>query len=786
MKNLISKEYAEKIPPDEINRQDGLVWYLPHHPVVHPQKPGKVRVVFDCSAEHEGVSLNSNLLQGPDLTNTLLGVLLRFRQGNIAVMADIEAMFHQVRVVCNHSDLLRFIWWPSGDFEGPAEEYRMRVHLFRAASSPSCCNFALKQTAKDNTTGFDKDVLDTVRQNFYVDDCLKSLDSVEEAIDKSNQLCHLLSLGGFRLTKWVSNSREVIHSIPESERATTVKLLSMEELPVERALGMKWNTETDRFEFGIAIKDRPATRRGILSVVSSIYDPLGLVAPFVLPRQVDVLGEIHCTLMMAKSRFRPLKQISIPRLELSAALVSTCLNYMIRKELTITLDDSVFWTDSTAVLRYIRNEDKRFHTFVANRIAKIRDATVPSQWEYVDTNKNPADHLSRGMSAKPFLKNKQWLMGPEFLWQTEENWPKQLSFYETTSETDPEIKQEVKSCGTVTGWIIHATEIFNRCSSWYRLRKCFAWVLRYKKNLKRAVSQPDPNTYCSKEVEMLTVEEMMEAEHEILKTVQNYYFEDEYESLTSGSGNNTVKNSSRLVKLDPILHEGLIKVGGRLKNAIISESAKHQIILPRESHVTKLIINHYHILAGHSGKEYVLSLLREKFWILKGASAVKSVLSKCFNCRLRQRGPSVQKMADMPKDRVTPDLPPFSAVGIDFFGPFLVKRGRSQVKRYGCIFTCLVIRAVHIEVTHSLDTSSFINALRRFIARRGQPMEFRSDNGGNFVSAEKELREEIAKWNQQQIHDYLLQQSVKWTFILPSVHIMVECGKGAFALLERF
>ena len=127
-----------------------------------------------------------------------------------------------------------------------------------------------------------------------------------------------------------------------------------------------------------------------------------------------------------------------------------------------------------------------------------------------------------------------------------------------------------------------------------------------------------------------------------------------------------------------------------------------------------------------------------------------------------------QKMASLPKDRVTPDKPPFTYTGVDCFGPFDVRRGRGKAKRYGVIFTCLTLRAIHIEVANSLDTESFINALRRFIARRGRPEEMRSDNGGNFVKGERELREEIKNWNQTQIHDFLVQRNVKWTFNPPA------------------
>lgn len=145
------------------------------------------------------------------------------------------------------------------------------------------------------------------------------------------------------------------------------------------------------------------------------------------------------------------------------------------------------------------------------------------------------------------------------------------------------------------------------------------------------------------------------------------------------------------------------------------------MILPKKHHVVDLIIRHYHLLSGHSGQEYVLSLIRKSVWIIKGRVAVRRVCNQCFGCRRTHAPVGAQKMSDLPADRVTPDKPPFSFVGVDCFGPFWVKRARSQVKRYGVLFTCLVSRAIHIEVAQSMDTDAFVNFMRRFIARRGVP-----------------------------------------------------------------
>ena len=267
--DYIDKGHARMVPEEQLNPGDRPVWYLPHHPVIHPQKPGKVSVVFDCASKFHGTSLNDQLLQGPDLTNSLVGVLLRFRQEPMAMIADVEQMFHQVMVKPEDCDALRFLWWPDGDLSKDPVEHQMLVHLFGATSSQSCASFALKKTANDNKNDFDVLTIDTVNRNFYVDDCLKSVPVVEEAVKLVDQLPRLLARGGFHLTKWVCNRREVLDKIPSQERAPSVMDLDFGDQQKDRALGIEWNILNDSFGFRIAEGPTPDTRRGIHSRMSN-------------------------------------------------------------------------------------------------------------------------------------------------------------------------------------------------------------------------------------------------------------------------------------------------------------------------------------------------------------------------------------------------------------------------------------------------------------------------------------------------------------------------------------
>ena len=233
-----------------------------------------------------------------------------------------------------------------------------------------------------------------------------------------------------------------------------------------------------------------------------------------------------------------------------------------------------------------------------------------------------------------------------------------------------------------------------------------------------------------------------------------------------------MNKSSSISRLYTILKDGLLLVGGRLRHTRIQMEARNPIILPKKSHVVDLIVRNCHEIFDHVGRENVLSLLREKFWLVKGRAMVRRVLNARFSCGKRNQLPMTQKMADLPHKRVASQEPPFTYVGVDGFGPFHIKRGRCLEKRYGVLFTCLTIRAVHVEIAHSLDSSSFINALRRFIARRGVPQEIRSDNGTNFTSADKELRQVIGKWNQEMIKEFLQHKEILWVFNPPTASHM--------------
>ena len=552
---VLDKGYAEKVPPSEVNKRDGQVWYIPHHGVYHPRKPGKVRVVFDCSASYDGISLNDLLLPGPNLTNYLIGVLLRFRQESVAIMGDIESMFYQVAVPQEQRNYLRFYWWPNGDLSQKPIPYRMKVHLFGAVSSPSCANYALRLTALSNSHEDNAVATETILRNFYVDDCLKSVKSTEDAVDLIANLTALCKKGGFNLTKWVSNDEVVMQSLPSSDVTKTPKLDMSDPsqlIPRERALGVSWDIESDALGFKIKVPAKNPTRRNILSIVSSVYDPLGFACPVILPvkhllqklckenvdwdteakgndlciwsqwlmdlpkledmtvprcykplwfnishrqihsfsdasdkgygvvsylRQVSTEGDIHCSFLTARSRVAPLKKITTPRMELTAATVAVRLSKMLEDEMDGEIDDVFFWTDSTAVLKYISSDSARFHTFVSNRVQVIRESSDVSQWRYIDTNTNPADDASRGLQINKFLTNERWLKGPEFLWKEETQWPNRKVF--KVDDNDREVKA-VSTATAVDEPKSVIDTLLSKYSSWNQLRRIMAWILLAK------------------------------------------------------------------------------------------------------------------------------------------------------------------------------------------------------------------------------------------------------------------------------------------------------------------
>lgn len=281
----VIEDCAERCPQsrEEDPGKPGRINYIPHHGVYHPKKPGKIRVVFDCSARYAGISLNQILLQGPDLTNNLVGVLCRFRQEPVAFSCDIQSMFRQFYVNEEDRDLFRFFWWEGNDFEA-RPVYRMKVHVIGAGSSPGCANFGLKQAAKDGEDEFGTDAAEFIRRNFYVDNGLKSVSTASPAtklIQSSQAMC---AKAGIWLHKFISNTKEVLEAILPEDRAEKLQDLDLkfDKLAVERTLGVMWFVETDCFKFRIVIQDRPLTRRGVLSTISSIYDPLGFIAPVIL------------------------------------------------------------------------------------------------------------------------------------------------------------------------------------------------------------------------------------------------------------------------------------------------------------------------------------------------------------------------------------------------------------------------------------------------------------------------------------------------------------------------
>lgn len=837
MEELISKGYAEAA--SHTKGSPGKTWYLPHHPVLNPKKTEKTRIVFDCAASFKEVALNKQVMQGPDLMNDLLGILIRFREGRIALSADIEAMFHQVLVDPRDRDALRFLWWPQGDFAKPPIPYRMTRHLFGGIWSPACATFALRETLQQGRARSRR-----AERNFYVDDLLLSTTSEAEAIQWANELQEDLKGGGFHLTKWMSNSKEVMAAVPRQERSARIKTVNLtrDKLPVDRALGILWDLEDDSLKISVSTPPKPATRRGMLSTMGSVFDPPGFLAPFSVRAKImfqdevrrgekwdsrlseenankwaiwlreleeladfcidrcifsprfgrlviaqlhhfcdastkayaavsymrveDDTGFVQGSFIMARTRLVPIKSTTVPRLELCAAVLAANSDAKLRRELSIPIERSIFWTDSMVVLQYIRSSSRRFHTFVANRLGVIHRLSSPQQWRHVRSEDNPADDATRGLSAKDLLVGGRWLTGPSFLCLPESSWPPQPNPAAADLMRDPEVKKDV----TDLTFTIHESHekgvmerFLGRYSSWYALQRAVAWMCRFTSWIMRS----RPNLQGSQ----LQVSELKAARMAIIRYVQGARFQDAIYALSRGK----LSKINALYRLEPTLDDqGVLRVGGRRIHEEDEPRSDGPILLPKDHHVTSLIVRDVHVfLAKHSGREHTLASLRRHYWVVAGRPLIDRILRNCFICRRVNSRPLTQRQGELPQERISAGRPPFTYTGVDCFGPFTVTCMRRPVKRFGCLFTCFNSRAVHIEMLHSLDADAFLNALMRFIARRGPPERIFSDRGTNFQRAAKDLRAAAQAWNHDsRIKETLHRRDIEWVFHPPTASHM--------------
>ena len=821
IQKMINLDHAEEVPSDELNDSSGTVWYLPHHGVKSENKPGKLRIVFDCSATKSGVSLNNQSLPGPNLLNRLCNVLSRFRQYQYAFMADIEAMYPQVRIPEKDRNALRFIWHDGNGIK----HYRLVGHPFGGVWCSSVSTYALLRTVKDNTV-FPQEIRNIVSTSFYVDDCLKSYSNPDLG-DMMHMLKLLLSCGGFNLTKFVSNVPKALESMNTEDLSKEVKDLNLD--VTCQALGVQWDINSDSFRYHIsAPPGGPITRRKILSYVASVYDPLGLITPVILggrllfqestrvcPDQwdsslppslvdkwshwVNTLQEVQdnisiprcyfpfsdtrnvakyqlhvfcdasllaygtCvyitqtvqnqpirnSLVVSRARVAPGKATSIPRLELQAAVLAVEVESVVYKELEFDLLPSVFYTDSEIVLRYISNDSRRFKVYVANRVSKIQNYTEVSQWHYVSSKENPADMLSRAHVIDD-TNVQSWLSGPDLLRSQDMLVEKPLDF--SDDDGDPEVKKiQIYTCTSMeTKPVLPLDSLLARYSDYHKLVRAVAWLLRLKKRLLTKTTPPAP---------YLTVQELSDAKHLLFTHSQLQSYKTEIEDLND---HGYVSKHSSLRKLNPTISDsGILVVHGRLGESFMSDQAKRPIILSPDHILTKLIVSWYHNVF-HGGIEWVLSLVRKQFWIPRGRKIVKSVARKCLLCKKLFSKPQPQFMAPLLKERCDPQFP-FIHVGLDCCGPFLEKYKRATVKVWVCLFTCMVTRAVHLERLTGLDTESFINGLRRFVARRGNPKVIFCDNGTNFVGT----RNIFVQLNQNSVSKFCATKDIEWHFIPP-------------------
>lgn len=448
-------------------------------------------------------------------------------------------------------------------------------------------------------------------------------------------------------------------------------------------------------------------------------------------RMTDADGNVQVLFVCSKGRVAPTKSVSLPRLELCAAVLLADLLKFVRDVYSPVLPcKGVFaWSDSTVVLAWLRSHPSRWKAFVANRVSHILDVSPSALWGHVASQDNPADVVSRGQLPSALATNRLWWAGPAWLSQSSSSWP----HLDDASNADIVAFEEkpprsLLVHGDVPSSFVNT--LLDRYSSIRKVQRILCVWLKFIEFIRHKRS-------CCSDPKSTRIE-LHNALMMIVKHVQLRHFHTEIRQLRDG-----VLLSKQMRKLNPFLdHSGILRVGGRLARSGLEFEHKHPALLPRKSRLTYLIIEAIHRENCHAGVNTMQYLLTQQFWILSSKQAIRHCLSKCIQCYKTKPVPLEPFMSDLPATRVN-QAKPFSVVGTDYGGPFRIKlakhRGAKIGKAYLCLFVCLSTKAVHLETVSDLSTDAFLAALRRFVGRRGRVNIIQSDCGTNYVGASNHL-----------------------------------------------
>lgn len=811
-------------------------YWIPHHAVLK-----KLRIVLNASCKTtSGESLNSIQMVGEKLQRDLHIQIMRFRRHKIGVITDISKMFNQVRINPKQYDLQRAFWRESPEHR--LKEYYFTVVIFGSASSAHCAVRAMIQGARDQAKHYPEAARVIEECFYIDDGTFGGKTEEETGLlcrevefvlaqagfelkhwaSNSKRVEALLNAEGENTTVIGKDDETKVLGLrwlKESDELTIfVKPMQLIESPTKREIlrGVATLYDPNGFVAPIVINAKMIMQdvwrvkelgwdhkapKDIAQNWNKFQKDLPLLENFRIPRWVktdtakciqihgfcdasakaygiaiyarvvDGSGSVSSILLMAKSRVAPIKELTIPRMELMAAdMLSKQIESLIEacefQKATVYL-----WSDAMIVLHWIRRAPHTLKAFVGSRVESIQEKTRKFIWRHVKSTDNPADLVSRGIQVKDFLNNQLWCEGPNWLKRPQIEWPEtKLS---VTQEIDEEMAKEAKKKAKQAVLLLVSadskTMLYERFSNWNKIINVTAYILRFINNARRGKANRKATRY-------LEYEERENAIKFWIKFEQCKVFKSEITRLKDGE---PLPHKSVISALNPSLsEEGILIVGGRIDKANRGFTERHPYIIPENSRLAILIIDHAHKNTLHGGIQSMMAFIRRSYWIHRLRMAAKQCVDKCVIC-VRQAGKVAQQiMAELPPVRVRPAAP-FQSVGIDMAGPYIVRpsskvklstRSKAtipEIKGWIIVFICLVTRAVHFEAVESMSADDFLAAYQRFTNRRGDPEFVCSDNGTNFVGANWKLEEAFKTWANDLIQHYANTRGTKWSFIRP-------------------